>query len=80
MSQGTGASRIVIGLFFAVVAVNIMDRPLMAMLGKSIEQNLSLSNTELGALTGLVFTLFYAAVGLPVAALADRTDRVRIFG
>jgi predicted MFS family arabinose efflux permease len=80
MSQGAGALRLVIGLFFAVLAVNIMDRQLMAILGESIKRDLDLSDTELGALTGLVFALFYAAVGLPVAALADRTDRARILG
>lgn len=80
MANTLGSPRVVVGLFFAVIAVNIMDRQLMAILGESIKQDLALSDTQLGALTGLVFAIFYAAIGLPIAAIADRFDRARILG
>jgi predicted MFS family arabinose efflux permease len=52
-----------------------MDRQLFSILLQSIKHDLGLTDTQLGLLGGIAFGLFYAAVGLPVARLADRTDR-----
>jgi predicted MFS family arabinose efflux permease len=70
----------VLAIFFLSIAANIADRQLIAIMGETIKIDLRLSDTEMGALTGLVFALFFATVGLPVAAWADRADRVRILG
>jgi predicted MFS family arabinose efflux permease len=34
-----------------------------------------LSDTQLGLLTGFAFAAFYATLGIPIARLADRTNR-----
>jgi predicted MFS family arabinose efflux permease len=62
----------------AVFTLNYADRQLLAVLAEPIKQELSLTDTKLGLLTGSVFGLFYTLVGLPVAWVADRTSRVRI--
>jgi len=67
-------------LFFAVIAVNVMDRQMMAILGEAIKLDLGLSDVALGALAGPLFAVFYAVSGLPIAMLADRTDRVLVLG
>lgn len=67
-------------LFFVVIAINVMDRQMMAILGESIKLDLGLSDTQLGALSGPLFAIFYAIAGIPIAMLADRTDRVRVLG
>jgi len=55
-----------------------MDRQILAILLEDIKADLLLSDTQLGLLTGLAFALFYATLGIPVARLADRTNRRNI--
>jgi predicted MFS family arabinose efflux permease len=43
-----------------------------------MKEDLLLSDTQLGFLTGIAFGLFYATVGLPIARWADRGDRSTI--
>jgi len=37
-----------------------------------------LSDTQLGLLTGLAFALFYVTLGIPIARIADKTNRKKI--
>jgi MFS family permease len=45
---------------------------------QDIKVDLSLSDTQLGLLTGLAFALFYSIMGIPIARWADRGNRVVI--
>jgi predicted MFS family arabinose efflux permease len=65
----------VLGLLVAVGLVGWVDRNVLATLLQSIKLEFGFSDTELGLLGGAAFGLFYAAVGLPVALLADRRNR-----
>jgi predicted MFS family arabinose efflux permease len=65
----------VIFLLTIVNAFNYMDRMVLAVLAEPIKQDLRLSDSELGLLTGFAFVAVYAAVGLPLARLADRIGR-----
>ena len=67
-----------LGLLLLGYIVNFVDRSILAILLEPIKAELILSDTELGMLGGLAFALFYATLGIPIAALADRTSRVRI--
>ncbi len=62
----------------AVYMLNLADRGLMTLLLQPIKQDLRLSDTQLGFLTGIAFGLFYAVLGLPVARWADRGNRVTV--
>ena len=55
-----------------------MDRQILAILNEDIIRDLRLSDAQMGVLGGLAFALFYAGLGIPVAWLADRGNRVRI--
>lgn len=55
-----------------------MDRQILAILLEDIKLDLTLSDTQLGLLSGLVFAIFYATLGIPVARLADRSNRRNI--
>lgn len=57
---------------------SFMDRQILAILLEDIKADLLLSDTQLGLLTGLAFAVFYATLGIPVARLADRTNRRNI--
>src|SRR5687767_6458663 len=62
----------------AVYMLNLADRGLMVLLLQPIKEDLQLSDTQLGFVTGIAFGLFYATVGVPIARWADRGNRVTI--
>ena len=43
-----------------------------------IKADLMLSDTQFSLLQGLAFSLFYAFMGVPIAALADKKSRIKI--
>nr|WKN39755.1 MFS transporter [Tunicatimonas sp. TK19036] len=61
-----------------VYAFNFIDRQLLVILQESIKAELELSDTQLGLLTGFAFSMFYATLGIPIALLADKYNRVKI--
>ncbi len=58
--------------------INLLDSGLMILLLQPIKNDLSLSDSQLGFLTGIAFALFYATLGLPIARWADRGNRSTI--
>lgn len=50
----------------------------MGMLLEPIRLELGASDTAMGFLVGLTFAIFYATLGMPIAMLADRTNRRNI--
>jgi MFS family permease len=69
---------VVVATLAVAYTCNFLDRQFLSVLAEPVKRDLHLSDTQLGLLTGLMFALFYTAFGIPVAALADRTNRVRI--
>lgn len=65
-------------LLTAVYSFNFIDRQLLAILQEAIKLDLSLSDSQLGLLTGFAFALFYVTAGIPIARWADRSDRKNI--
>jgi len=52
-----------------------VDRQIVAILGQPIKEALAISDTQLGLLTGVMFAVFYATLGMPMAMWADRNNR-----
>ncbi len=67
-----------LGILTLIALMNFVDRQILAILLESIKADLKLSDLELGLLSGLVFAIFYALVGIPIARLADRWNRRKI--
>jgi MFS family permease len=61
-----------------VYTVNLFDRGLMFLLLQPIKEDLGLSDTQVGLVTGVAFGVFYATLGIPIARWADRGNRVTI--
>lgn len=61
-----------------VYVFNFLDRQFLTVLQEPVKAELGLSDGQLGMLTGLAFAIFYTVCGIPIAALADRSSRVRI--
>jgi MFS family permease len=70
--------RYVLVAMTTIYTVNLLDRGLMTILLQPIKEDLHLTDTQLGLVTGVVFGLFYAILGLPIARWADRGNRVSI--
>ena len=68
----------VLGVLSLVYLLNFLDRQLLSILAKPIQDELHLTDGQLGRVGGLYFALFYATISIPVAWLADRSNRVRI--
>ncbi|MBL8629083.1 MAG: MFS transporter [Rhodospirillaceae bacterium] len=62
-------------LLFLVSLFNYGDRNMIGVLVPAIKADLGLSDTEIGFITGLAFSLFYALMGIPIARLADTISR-----
>lgn len=67
-------------MLFIVGTINFVDRQLLSVLVEPIRAEMDFSDTQFGLLTGLAFALFYAAMGVPVAMIADRWNRVKLIG
>ena len=66
------SSSYVLGLLFVFYLFNYLDRQIVNILAEPIKRDLSLSDAQLGAMTGLAFALFYSVLGIPLARYADR--------
>ncbi|KCZ87916.1 spinster family MFS transporter [Hyphomonas johnsonii] len=68
----------VLVLLMLVTMINFIDRQLIAILSPSIQADLGLTDWQMGAVKGIFFALLYAFLGIPIARLADRTNRTAI--
>ena len=69
---------IVLLTLLTVYILNFLDRSLLSILAKPIQDSLHLSDTQLGLIGGLYFAFFYCFIAIPVGWLADRSNRVHI--
>lgn len=76
----TRAGTRAVWLLFAVLTLNIVDRQVVNILAHPISEELGLSDTQLGLLTGLAFAVFYNLAGIPIGRWSDRpaTNRSRL--
>lgn len=58
--------------------VNFIDRTIINVVGQAIKEDLQISDTQLGLLGGLAFAALYTTLGIPIARLAERRNRVNI--
>ncbi len=76
-SSSMTKSRAIYALVVLVLinSVNYMDRAVVSVLAPLIGKDLALTDTQLGVIGGLAFTLFYALMALPIGAAVDRFTR-----
>ncbi|TAJ70795.1 MAG: MFS transporter [Phenylobacterium sp.] len=68
----------VLAILCFVYVLNFLDRQLLSILAKPIQDELGVSDGQLGLIGGLYFALFYCLISIPVGWLADRTNRTRV--
>jgi len=67
---------IVLGMLCFVYVLNFLDRQLLSILAKPIQDSLHISDGQLGLIGGLYFAVFYCFISIPVGWIADKTSRV----
>ena len=67
-----------LGILCFVYVLNFLDRQLLSILAKPIQDELGVTDGQLGLISGLYFALFYCVIAIPVGWFADRTNRVRV--
>ncbi|HEV7658685.1 MAG TPA: MFS transporter [Allosphingosinicella sp.] len=68
----------VLAVLCFVYVLNFLDRQLLSILAKPIQDDLGVTDGQLGLIGGLYFALFYCILAIPVGWLADRTNRVKV--
>ncbi len=76
-SEGPSArySYYVLALLTVMYTFNYLDRYVLTILVVPIQAELGLSDTTMGFLMGPAFAIFYTALGIPIARLADTHSR-----
>jgi predicted MFS family arabinose efflux permease len=74
----TTRARVVLGTLCFVYVLNFLDRQLLAILAKPIQDTLHVTDSQLGLIGGLYFAIFYCFIAIPVGWIADKTNRVAV--
>lgn len=65
----------VLAMLLLVYIFNFVDRQVLAILAAPVQQDLGLTDTQMGLLGGFAFALLYSTLAVPLAFIADRTSR-----
>jgi MFS family permease len=65
-------------LLVVVYTSNFIDRQIIGIVAANLKQDLGITNLQIGLLAGLSFAVLYSILGVPIARLAERYNRVTI--
>src|ERR1044072_2052632 len=71
-------AKLTLAMLCFVYVLNFLDRQLISILAKPIQDTLHITDGQLGKLTGFYFALFYCFIAIPIGWLTDRTSRVKV--
>ncbi|MCB2079386.1 MAG: MFS transporter [Novosphingobium sp.] len=66
---------VVLAMLLLVYIFNFVDRQILAILAAPIQADLDLDDQQMGLLGGIAFAVLYSTLAVPLAWLADRTNR-----
>src|ERR1700722_6519088 len=73
-----GYKTLVLAFLLLAYTFNFIDRTIIATIGQAIKVDLKITDTQLGLLGGLSFAVLYTLLGIPIARMAERWNRVTI--
>ena len=76
--KGRSYRTYLVTLLAIILAFNYVDRLFLALALQDIKADFRLTDSQLGLLSGIAFALFYSLMGVPIARLADRSNRAKI--
>ena len=68
----------ILAILYLSCVFSYVDRQLIALLAPSIQADLHLSDTQLGFVSGTAFAVLYVLIGVPLAHLSDKANRVKM--
>ncbi len=68
----------VLTMMLLVYTFNFIDRTVVSIVQQPIKEEFGLTDTQLGLLGGPAFALLYTFLGIPIARLAERSNRMTI--
>jgi MFS family permease len=74
-SYSPGTSWYTVGVLTLAYMLSFIDRSILSLMVGPIRSDMGITDTEFSLLHGLAFALFYTLLGVPIARLADRTNR-----
>lgn len=72
------ASWYALAILTLIYSCHFLDRMMIAIISEPARKEFSLSDSQLGMLTGLAYGLTFAAAGIPLGMLIDRFNRVKL--
>jgi predicted MFS family arabinose efflux permease len=72
MPAGMHRTIIILALLSTINLLNYIDRISLSLLLEPIKKDLFLSDGQMGLLSGVAFSLFYAFLGIPIGRIADK--------
>ena len=73
-----GYTGLVLSLLMLAYTLNFIDRTIIATIGQAIKVDLKLTDSQLALLGGFSFAVLYTVLGIPIARLAERWNRVSV--
>lgn len=67
-----------LSMLVLIYTCNFVDRTILATLAQAIKLDLVISDAQIGLLQGLAFAVFYTTLGIPLARLSERVNRVTL--
>jgi len=71
----SGYRKYALGMLLVIYTLNFLDRQVVNILAEPIKRDLGLADWQLGMMTGFAFAIFYTILGIPIARLAERSNR-----
>ena len=65
----------IVGVLALAYTFSFIDRSILGLMVGPVRADLNISDTQFSLLHGLAFALFYTLLGIPIARLADATNR-----
>ncbi|MEC3909513.1 MFS transporter [Sphingobium sp. CR2-8] len=72
------SNALILGVLCLITMLSQADRVIMSVAGEAVKVSLNLTDTQLGWLGGLAFTVLYSIMAIPIARIAERVDRWRL--
>jgi MFS family permease len=79
-TTASGYAWYVVIVLTACYTLSYIDRQILSLLVGPIKRDLGISDTRVGLLQGLAFSLFYTFMGLPLGRIADTRSRRNLIG
>ncbi|MGE0383177.1 MAG: spinster family MFS transporter [Gammaproteobacteria bacterium] len=76
--RASPASWYTVGLLALMYAIHTYDRSVVTAVLEPIKDEFGLSDTQLGALSGMAFGVAFGIAGIPMGMLVDRLNRARL--